>query len=116
MLQVGDTWNESQRATDPVTGRLVRRMTTTGAVNQTATYHTNSGFTADGRYIAFASVREGATWLLRGEVATGELKALWRAPGMGDRHYMHRGMEIAFPGADAGMPTRFPISVVNFTY
>ena len=35
MLHIGDTWNESQTLADPVTGRRVRRMTTSGEVNQT---------------------------------------------------------------------------------
>jgi len=73
----------------------VRRLTSTGPINQTPTYHTNSGFTADGRHLVLVSVREGATWVLAAEVATGELQALWRAPGIGDRSYIHRGMSLA---------------------
>ena len=87
-------WNESQVLTDPLTGRTVRRLTTQGLINQTPTYHTNSGFTADSRFLVFASVRGGATWIIRAEPATGELKALWRAPGIGDRNYIHRGMAL----------------------
>jgi len=99
-LSVGDAWNESEAAPDPLTGRTVRRLTTRGRINQTPTYHTGSGFTADGRWLAFASVREGATWVLRAEAATGELRALWRAPGVGDRNYIHRGMGLAFDDVD----------------
>ncbi|HUW56421.1 MAG TPA: oligogalacturonate lyase family protein [Planctomycetota bacterium] len=99
-MKIHGVWNESQPLDDPVTGRPVRRLTTTGRINQTPTYHTNSGFSADGRFLVFASVREGATWVLRAEVETGELKALWRAPGVGDRNYIHRGMGLTFPDVD----------------
>ena len=33
---------------------------------------------------------------------SGQLKALWRAPGIGDRNYIHRGMSLGFPDADGG--------------
>jgi hypothetical protein len=100
VLEIGATWNESRIWADPLTGRTVRSVSTTGRINQTPTYHTNSGFTADGRFIAFVSVREGATWLLRAEVESGELQALWRAPGIGDRNYIHRGMSLRFDDVD----------------
>ncbi|KPK82989.1 MAG: hypothetical protein AMJ81_08615 [Phycisphaerae bacterium SM23_33] len=99
-MDIGQAWNESQLTRDPLTGRPVRRLTSRGRINQTPTYHTNSGFSADGRYLVFASVRQGATWIIRAEVATGELKALWRAPGIGDRSYIHRGMALDFPDVD----------------
>ena len=44
LLLDGQTWNESAAFTDPLTGRRVRRLTTRGVINQTPTYHTNSGF------------------------------------------------------------------------
>ncbi|HRU04618.1 MAG TPA: hypothetical protein P5137_02445 [Candidatus Brocadiia bacterium] len=99
-MNIGDTWNESQESRDPLTGRLVRRLTSQGRINQTPTYHTNSGFTADGGKLAFVSVREGATWILSAEATTGKLKALWRAPGVGDRNYIHRGMSLRFDDVD----------------
>jgi len=99
-MEIGQTWNESESYRDELTGRLVRRLTRRGRVNQTPTYHTNSGFTADGAWLAFASVREGATWILRADVETGDLTALWRAPGIGDRSYIHRGMSLRFADVD----------------
>jgi len=99
-MNVGDTWNESDLCDDALTGRPVRRLTSRGRINQTPTYHTNSGFSVDGRFLVFASVRERATWVLRAEVETGELKALWRAPGVGDRNYIHRGMGLTFDDVD----------------
>jgi len=100
VIEVGDTWNESAVFPDPLTGRWVRRLTRRGFINQTPTYHTNSGFTADGRYLALVSVRDGVTWVLAAEVATGALTARWRSPGLGDRSYIHRGMEFDQPGLD----------------
>ncbi|MFA5857879.1 MAG: hypothetical protein WC955_02320 [Elusimicrobiota bacterium] len=99
-MKIGDTWNESETYSDALTGRSVRRLTTTGRINQTPTYHTNSGFSADGRYMVFVSVREGSTWVIAAEAETGDLKALWRAPGVGDRNYIHRGMCLTFADVD----------------
>ena len=86
-MDIGETWNESELYEDALTGRAVRRLTRRGRINQTPTYHTNSGFTADGRHLVLASVREKTTWILRADPASGSLKALWRAPGIGDRSY-----------------------------
>jgi hypothetical protein len=99
-VEIGDTWNESESYSDPLTGRSVRRLTSHGRINQTPTYHTNSGFTVDGACLAFASVREGTTWIVRADVASGDLFALWRAPGIGDRNYIHRGMSLCFLDVD----------------
>ena len=99
-MDIGDRWNESETQRDPLTGRLVRRLTTRGWLNQTPTYHTNSGFSADGRWLALVSVREGATWVLRADTATGELTTIWRAPGSGDRNYIHRGMGLSGPAVN----------------
>lgn len=100
VIEIGECWNESETCRDPLTGRRVRRLSSRGLINQTPTYHTNSGFTADGRYLVLVSIREGGTWVVRAEAATGELKALWRAPGIGDRSYIHRGMELDTPEVD----------------
>jgi len=102
MMQLGRRWNESVSFNDPLAGRRVRRLTSEGLINQTPTYHTNSGFTVDGRFLVFVTVRDGATWVVRAEVETGELVALWRAPGLGDRNYIHRGMELVMDGLDGG--------------
>jgi hypothetical protein len=50
--------------------------------------------------MVFASVREGATWIIRADVASGELAALWRADGIGDRNYIHRGMSLRYADVD----------------
>jgi len=100
IVTVGKAWNESECYDDPVTGRRVRKLTRHGRINMTPTYHTNSGFTADGRFLVLISVRQKATWVIRTDAQTGELKALWRAPGIGDRNYIHRGMSLKFPDVD----------------
>lgn len=101
-MDVGQTWNESQNYADPLTGRRVSRLSTQGRINQTPTYHTNAGFTADGCYLAFASVRGSETWIIAAEVETGLLKLLWKTAGVGDRNYIHRGMSLTFTDVDAG--------------
>lgn len=101
-MTAGAHWNESEPFADPVTGRSVRRITSRGAINHTPTYHTNGAFTDDGRSFVLATIRDGATWVVRADVATGELTALWRAPGIGDRSYIHRGMSLGWPGLDGG--------------
>ena len=63
-MEIGDTWNESEYYSDELTGRLIRRLTTAGRINQTPTYHTNAGFSSDGRFLAFVSIRD-ATWVVR---------------------------------------------------
>ena len=100
-MEIGDTWNESESHKDELTGRVVRRLTSAGRINQTPTYHTNSGFTADGSSLAFASVRNGATWMIRADVKSGDLTALWSSRGIGDRNYIHRGMGLRFDDVDA---------------
>ncbi len=100
MLEIGTRWNESELFPDPLTGRPVRRITTRGRINQTPTYHTSSAFSADGQFLVLASVREGTTWVIRADVSTGDLVAIWRAPGIGDRNYMHRGMAASRPDID----------------
>ena len=99
-MEVADTWHEADSWSDPLTGRRMRRLSSRGLINQTPTYHTNSGFSADGRFLVFASVREGATWVIRAEVETNDLTAVWRAPGIGDRSYIHRGMGLSGPEID----------------
>jgi len=99
-MDIGHTWHEARDYADPFTGRTVRRLTSAGLINMTPTYHTNSGFTADGETLVLISVREGATLVLKAHVASGELTALWRAPGVGDRSYIHRSMERPGQGWD----------------
>lgn len=72
----GVTWNESETYRDTWTLRQVRRMTTQGTFNRGASYHTNTGFSADGEFMVFVSQRGSRGLLLRGHVSTGDLTPL----------------------------------------
>ena len=100
IVEISEIWNESESCKDVLTGRHVRRLTSSGRINQTPTYHTNSGFTADGRHTVFASVREQETWIVAAETETGDLKLLWKTEGLGDRNYIHRCMSLTFDDVD----------------
>ncbi len=76
MSAKGETWNESETYRDAWTLRRVRRVTMAGLYNQTPTYHTNVGFTADGEFLIFASAREGRSAVFRCHVPTGDITRL----------------------------------------
>jgi hypothetical protein len=76
MAAKGETWNESETYKDAWTLRPVRRLTTMGATNQTPTYHTNVGFTADGEFLIFATEREGRSAICKVHVPTGDITQL----------------------------------------
>ncbi len=76
MARKGDTWNESEVYRDALTLREVRRVTTAGLYNQTPTYHTNIGFSADGEWLVFASSRDGKSAVFRCHVPTGDITQL----------------------------------------
>jgi hypothetical protein len=82
-MREGEVWNESIEARDTATGRLTRQLTATGIRNNTPTYHFNTAFSADGRYLVFVAIREGQSAVLRAELETGELKALLVTEGFG---------------------------------
>ena len=79
MTKKGETWNESTVYEDPITLRKVRRVTSAGLYNNTPTYHTNTGFTADGEYLVFASARQGRSAIMSCHVPTGEIRQLTAA-------------------------------------
>ena len=84
-MQPGETWNESLDAVDSATGRPARRLTRLGLFNNTPTYHYNSAFSADSRYLVFVTARDGGSAIVRAEVETGELTVLLATEGFGDR-------------------------------
>ena len=88
-MRVGESWNESTVFRDPMTLRTIRRLTRFGQYNQTPTYHTNTAFTHDGRHLVFATAREGSSAIVRANVESGELTAVYCAPGSGSRDYVH---------------------------
>ena len=83
-MDTGDRFNESETFTDPATGRRGRRLSTQRPLNQTPTYHYGAAFSADSRYLIFATVHEGGSAILRAEVATGELAVVATAPAEQD--------------------------------
>ena len=76
MANKGETWNESETYRDAWTLRQVRRVTTAGLYNETPTYHTNVGFTADGEFLIFGSARGGKSAIMRCHVPTGDITQL----------------------------------------
>ncbi|HEY64978.1 MAG TPA: hypothetical protein G4O02_10455 [Caldilineae bacterium] len=92
MFRKGETWNESELYRDPLTLRQVRRVTTQGLYNQTPTYHTNVGFTADGEFLIFGSARGGKSAIFRCHVPTGDITPLIEpVDGMGSYSALHKG-------------------------
>lgn len=92
MARKGEGWNESETYRDPWTLRRVRRVTTAGLYNQTPTYHTNVGFSADGEFLVFGSAREGASAVFRCHVPTGDITQLIDPlPGVGGWGEVARG-------------------------
>jgi hypothetical protein len=76
MAKKGETWNESEAYRDAMTLRVVRQVTTAGLYNQTPTYHTNVGFTADGQFLIFASARGGESAIMCCHVSSGDITQL----------------------------------------
>jgi hypothetical protein len=73
----GQTFNESERFADTLTGRRSRRLTRWRRFNQQPTYHLNACFSADSRHLVLSTeFPEGGSALLRAEVATGDLHVL----------------------------------------
>ena len=90
--QKGATWNESEVYNDPVTLHRVRRVTRFGLYNQTPTYHTGTGWTADGEFVVFASARSGGSALFKCHVPTGDITQLTEQfAGAGCLDEMHKG-------------------------
>ncbi len=91
MARKGETWNESEVYRDAWTLRQVRRVTTTGLYNQTPTYHTNIGFTADGEFLIFGSARAGRSAIFCCHVPTGDITQLIEAvDGVGGYGALHK--------------------------
>lgn len=90
----GETWNESETYRDAWTLREVRRITRFGEINQTPTYHTNIGFTADSEFLIFATEREGRYAICKAHVPTGDITQLTDA--VSERNVEGRGIEGTF--------------------
>jgi len=91
MSYKGAVWNESEAYLDPITRRPCRKLTKYGIYNMTPTYHTNHGFSADGRFVVFSTGRGGRSVALKANCETGELTQLteW-VDGLGGRDELHK--------------------------
>lgn len=97
----GDSWNESTEFKDPMTGRLVRRLTNSGIWNEKPTYHTNTTFTADGEWMIFARADQGKTAFFKAHVQSGDLTQLTDpVHGMGGPWLLHKGTREPSPVYD----------------
>ena len=76
MTRKGDTWNESEAYRDPLTQRLVRRITSAGCYNYHPAYHTWTAWTADGRRCVFSSGRRNRSTIFCCDVKTGAITQL----------------------------------------
>jgi hypothetical protein len=76
-LKKGQVFNESVAFSDLLTGRETRRLTCFRPINAQPTYHINTCFSADSRYIVLTTVLDdGSSALLRAEVATGDITVM----------------------------------------
>jgi hypothetical protein len=76
-LKKGQTFNESVEFADLMTGRATRRLTRFRQNNMQPTYHINSCFSADSRYMVLSTqLEDGASAILKAEVATGEMTVI----------------------------------------
>lgn len=97
MKSKSDTWSESSEHKDFRTGRTVRRLTASGLWNEKTTYHTNTGFTADGDTLVFARADEGQTALIKCHVPSGQLTQLTTpVRGVGSPWGIHKIGRSAF--------------------
>jgi len=75
--QKGEEFNESFVFPDEATGRLTRRLTSYRQFNQKPTYHINSGFSPDNKYLCFNTWNpEGGSALVRANIETGDCKVI----------------------------------------
>jgi len=88
-FQKGQTFNESEFFEDLVTSRPTLRLTTGRDYNQTPTYHLNTAFSADSRYIILASSYiDGDSYLFKADVQSGEITVLAVLPkNSGEKFY-----------------------------
>lgn len=73
----GDVFDESELFDDPLTSKLTRRLTRTRDFNQTPTYHLNTAFSADNRFLVMAAWDvDGDSYLFKSELETGRTTVL----------------------------------------
>lgn len=115
-MRHGEHWDESTAFPDIVTARASRRLTCHGHYNQTPTYHLNAAFTADSRYLVFATAREGVSALMKAEVATGEITVVAVTDGIGLEPHPHchvspDGQWLSYNRAENGRSDVYVVSL-----
>ena len=80
LYKVGDSWCEARRYIDKVSGLPVMQLTTRGIYNQGPTVHYGTAFPGGRDEIAFASIRNGVSYLMTGNLKTGKLKVHYVGP------------------------------------
>ena len=78
--KVGDSWCEARRYIDKVSGLPVMQLTTRGIYNQGPTVHYGTAFPGGKDEISFASIRNGISMLMTGNIKTGMLKVHYTLP------------------------------------
>lgn len=82
-LEKGATFNESELLRDTATARPTRRLSCRGLLNNTPTYHYDSAFSSDSRFLVLTTTRFGQSAILRADLETGDLAVLASMPGFG---------------------------------
>lgn len=74
-LAPGASWDESITYTDPLSGLTVRQLTTEGLYNQGPTVHPLTAFAGGAETVIFATVRQGRSAVMSGDLRTGRITA-----------------------------------------
>ncbi len=77
-LEVGSEWNESVSYIDEVSGLPVLRLTTKGVYNQGPTVHLNTAFSGGSDTVIFASLREGRSFVMSGDLKSGKITVRYK--------------------------------------
>lgn len=83
-MHQGYKYQENINLVDEATGRQVLQLTRSGN-SQTTGYHAATGFTSDSAYVVFFMENEQGMFVVRGEVATGELCLVHKIRDSGSR-------------------------------
>ena len=95
-----DSWCEAVRYIDKVSGLPVMQLTTRGIYNQGPTVHYGTAFPGGKDEISFASIRNGVSYLMSGNLKTGKIKVHFVGPAIPD-HEMYRTAAELFSGSGA---------------
>ena len=92
--KAGDTWCEARRYIDKVSGLPVMQLTTKGIYNQGPTVHYGTAFPGGKDEISFSSIRDGVSYLMTGNIKTGELKVHYVGPKIPDHRFYRTAADV----------------------